>query len=227
MKPSGSYYDDRLSAEQLRRCYEVATPRVRQYLQAEIEFVQQLIEPGESVLEIGCGYGRALEPIVGPAYRVFGVDTTVGSLVMAAETIGGDPHCDFVAMDAGRLAFADNSFDIVFCIQNGIAVFGVDRQTVVDEAIRVTRPGGRVLFSSYSMDFWDDRLEWFRIQAAHGLLGEIDEEATGGGVIACKDGFRSETARPEEFERLAQAAGCAHEIVEVDGSSVFCVISAP
>ena len=57
------------------------------------------------------------------------------------------------------------------------------------------------------------------------MLGEIDEDATGDGVIVCKDGFRTETIGPDQFERLAGTAGCPFEIVEVDGSSLFCVIS--
>jgi 2-polyprenyl-6-hydroxyphenyl methylase/3-demethylubiquinone-9 3-methyltransferase len=68
-------------------------------------------------------------------------------------------------------------------------------------------------------------LEWFRQQALHGLLGEVDEEATGDGVIVCKDGFRAETGGPDEFTRLAGNAGVRYEITEVDGSSLFCVVS--
>jgi hypothetical protein len=32
------YYAERLAAEKLRRCYEIAPPRVRQYLRAELDF---------------------------------------------------------------------------------------------------------------------------------------------------------------------------------------------
>jgi 2-polyprenyl-6-hydroxyphenyl methylase/3-demethylubiquinone-9 3-methyltransferase len=221
-KPSGAYYSDGLNAERLRRCYEVAPPRVQRYLSAEIDFVLRRIRPADRVLELGCGYGRALEPLIGVADRVFGIDTSVDSLVMGAETIN---RCSLAAMDAGDLGFVDSSFDIVFCIQNGISAFGIDRLRLIDEAIRVTKPGGSVAFSSYSHRFWPERLEWFRIQAAHGLLGEIDEDATGDGVIVCKDGFRAETVGFGQFERLAASTGFPFEIVEVDESSVFCVIT--
>lgn len=219
---SGDYYSEHLSAERLRRCYDLAPPRVRRYLEAEIEFVRKHVRPRDRVLELGCGFGRALAPVARRAGLAVGIDTSVGSLEMAARTM---PDGRFAAMDAARLALAADAFDAVFCVQNGLAVFGVVRAAVVNEAVRVTRPGGQVLFSTYAERFWEDRLEWFRIQAAHGLVGEIDEEATGGGVIVCRDGFRAATVGRDEFERLAAATGFEHDIVEVDRSSLFCVIS--
>ena len=221
-KPSGAYYSDRLNAERLRRCYEVAPQRVQQYLSAEIDFVRRRIRPDDRVLELGCGYGRALEPLIGAAALVAGIDTSVDSLMMGAAL---NERFALAAMDATNLGFADVSFDVVFCVQNGISAFGVEPARLVAEAVRVARSGGRALFSSYARRFWPDRLEWFRIQAAHGLLGEIDEDATGEGVIVCKDGFRSGAVSPEQFEQLGAATGHAFEVVEVDSSSVFCVIS--
>jgi 2-polyprenyl-6-hydroxyphenyl methylase/3-demethylubiquinone-9 3-methyltransferase len=221
----GHYYADHLSAERLRRCYDVAPPRVRQYLHAEIEFVVEHADSGGSVLELGCGYGRALRPMLGKVRSLTGVDISIDNLRMARNYTSGRREFHLAAMDAGRLAFADESFDTVFCIQNGIAVFGVDRQTVFAEAVRVTKPAGTVLFSSYSERFWRDRLAWFRIQAQHGLLGEIDEDATGSGVIVCRDGFRAETVGRDEFVRLAAGADQKVAITEVDDSSLFCVMT--
>ncbi|MGD8414766.1 MAG: class I SAM-dependent methyltransferase [Candidatus Latescibacterota bacterium] len=221
-KSSGAYYPDRLSAGRLRRCYEVAPPRVTRYLQAEIDFVLGHVRPSHRVLELGCGYGRAMAPVEGRAAGVFGVDTSVTSLSMAAAALG---ECRFAAMDAGNLGFMDRSFDVVYCVQNGISAFGIDRNELIGESIRVAKRGGRVLFSSYSDRFWRERLEWFRIQAAEGLIGEVDEGATGNGVIVCKDGFRAETVTKDQFETLASAFGFPYQVTEVDGSSLFCVIS--
>ena len=54
------YYSEQLFAERLRKCYEIAPPRARQYLEAEIDHVAGRIRPGESVLELGRGYGHVL-----------------------------------------------------------------------------------------------------------------------------------------------------------------------
>ncbi|MCU0646032.1 MAG: class I SAM-dependent methyltransferase, partial [bacterium] len=84
---------------------------------------------------------------------------------------------------------------------------------------------GIVLFSSYSEKFWEDRLNWFRLQAEHGLVGEIDEEQTGNGVIVCKDGFRATQFGASDFLNLTSDLGVETIIKEVDRSSVFCEIS--
>jgi 2-polyprenyl-6-hydroxyphenyl methylase/3-demethylubiquinone-9 3-methyltransferase len=130
-------------------------------------------------------------------------------------------------MDAVSMAFADRSFDLTICIQNGISAFHVDREKLFAEAVRVTRRGGSVLFSSYAESFWDDRLEWFEVQAAHGLVGEIDRGATGSGVIVCKDGFRATTVSGDDFRALAARLGLTPTIAEVDRSSLFCEVVAP
>jgi 2-polyprenyl-6-hydroxyphenyl methylase/3-demethylubiquinone-9 3-methyltransferase len=176
------------------------------------------------VLELGCGYGRVLRGLARSAVALTGVDTSVPSLALAKADLSDLRAVHLLAMDAARLGFQGMTFDLTLCIQNGISAFGVDRVQLLREAIRVTRPGGRVLFSSYAAGFWEERLGWFRLQALHGLIGEIDEAATGNGVIVCKDGFRASTVGPDEFALLARSLDVEARIEEVGGSSLFCEI---
>ena len=144
------YYSERLAAERLRRCYELAPPRVRQYLEAEIAYVVRRLKASDAVLELGCGYGRVMAKLAPHAGTVLGIDTSTSSLELGREMLRGLPNCELRPMDAAALEFDDGSFDVVVCIQNGISAFGVDRRTLIGESIRVTRAGGRVLFSSYA-----------------------------------------------------------------------------
>lgn len=127
-------------------------------------------------------------------------------------------------MNAIELGFIDRQFDVVICIQNGISAFKTDQRKLIEEAMRVTRSGGTVLFSSYSEHFWEDRLQWFRIQSEHGLIGLIDDNATGNGTIICKDGFRASTVAPDDFISFTSDFDIDPMISEVDGSSIFCEI---
>jgi 2-polyprenyl-6-hydroxyphenyl methylase/3-demethylubiquinone-9 3-methyltransferase len=95
----------------------------------------------------------------------------------------------------------------------------------VREALRVTRPGGTVLLSTYADRFWRYRLEWFEAQAEAGLIGAIDHDASGQGVIVCRDGFRAGRLLPDDWRRLCSEIGVDPRITEVDESSVFCEIA--
>lgn len=220
-----SYYEDKLSAVRLKRCYELAPPRVRQYLEAEIDYVLRKIRPGDIVLELGCGYGRILPPLAQKARMVIGIDTSLASLVLGREILFGISNCRLLNMDAVQLAFCDRVFDCVVCIQNGISAFHVNRQDLIRESVRVTKLDGTVLFSSYSDKFWEDRLNWFQLQSEAGLLGEIDHEKTRDGMIVCKDGFTATTVRSHQFLALTAELNLNTKIVEVDESSLFCEIT--
>ena len=219
-----SYYAEKLAAERLQQVYELAPASVRRYLAAEIAHLQARLPSGGRVLELGCGYGRMLKELAPWADFLTGIDISRASLRMARDYLAGCPDVALAQMDAVCLGFAPGTFDIVCCLQNGISAFQVDQRALLAEAVRVTRPGGRVFFSSYADAFWEHRLAWFRLQADQGLLGEIDEEATGGGVIACKDGFRATTVTPDRFLSLARGLGKSAAVDIVAESSVFCEI---
>jgi len=219
------YYEKKLSAERLKRVYEIAPPRVRQYFASELSHVLEKIDKGDTVIDLGCGYGRILPELAQKAGMVIGIDNSSSSLFLAKETIAGISNCVLVQTNAVQLSFIKNTFDVVICIQNGISAFHVDQKELIRESIRVTKPGGTVLFSSYSDKFWNHRLEWFQMQADAGLLGEIDYEQTRNGIIICKDGFKATTVGPSQFLALTSDLDVEIRIVDVDESSVFCEIT--
>ena len=219
------YYKDSLSGERLKRVYEIAPPRVQRYLKAEAGHVADAISRGADVLELGCGYGRILPELAKKAGTLVGVDTSFANIRLGMKELAGLPHCNLFCMDAALLGLRDRQFDCVVCIQNGISAFHVDKRDLIREAVRVVRPGGRAVFSTYSERFWDDRLRWFELQAQEGLLGEIDYEKTGDGVIVCKDGFTATTVSPEDFRALTRGLDAEVNLIEVDASSLFCEIA--
>jgi 2-polyprenyl-6-hydroxyphenyl methylase/3-demethylubiquinone-9 3-methyltransferase len=204
--------------------YDLALLRVKQYLDAEVNYVLERIHEGDLVLELGCGYGRNLPKLAGAAQWVIGIDTSLATLKLAKKDFRALSKCLLAGMDAVRLGFQEQVFDCVVCIQNGISAFHVDQRALIDESIRVTKPNGIVLFSTYSDKFWNHRLQWFELQSEAGLLGEIDYEKTKDGVIVCKDGFKATTVRCEDFLALTAHINADVRIVEVDESSLFCKI---
>ena len=215
------YYSEKLSSSRLKRCYDIASRRIRRYLAAELGYVSKRLGPSDVVLELGCGYGRALWEIAGKSRLAFGIDTSLDNLLLGSQLLCQHDNYRLQNMNALHLGFKDRIFDLVLCIQNGISAFKLNPKKLIRESLRVTKDGGKVLFSSYCDKFWNERLAWFEMQSKAGLLGEIDYDKTKDGVIVCKDGFRATTFGPEDFKTLADSLGVTALIDEVDESSVF------
>jgi ubiquinone/menaquinone biosynthesis C-methylase UbiE len=220
----GTYYEDKLSADKLFKCYEIATPRIKQYLHAEIQFVISNILGADLVLELGCGYGRVMKAVSPFVSMIVGNDIARTSLELAKSYMKPYRNHRTTQMDASNMAFDTGVFDAVFCVQNGISAFGVNKKHLIAETIRVTKNNGLILYSSYSPKIWKERLDWFRKQSQIDLLGEIDEEKTRNGTIICKDGFKATTVSGRQFIELFKEFGLDASITEVDKSSVFCKV---
>jgi len=220
----GTYYKEKLSGDKLLRCYEIAPPRIKQYLNAEIQFVISNLHGTDMVLELGCGYGRVMKAASQFVSLIIGNDISKESLELAKSYMESCQNYVVFLMDASHMSFRSCIFDAVFCIQNGISAFGVDKKRLIAESIRVTGDNGIILFSSYSPKIWEARLEWFRKQSRFGLIGEIDEEKTRDGTIVCKDGFKATAVSGDQFVELFDEFGLNASIIEVDESSIFCKV---
>ncbi|GAB2562854.1 class I SAM-dependent methyltransferase [Nocardia heshunensis] len=102
------------------------------------------ITEGALVLDVGCGPGlftRAFGDAVGAAGLAVGLDASQSMLAEAART-NAVGSVGFVRGDAGRLPFADKTFDAVACF---FALhFFPDAEGALAEIARVTVPGGRI-----------------------------------------------------------------------------------
>jgi arsenite methyltransferase len=109
------------------------------------------LQPGERVLDIGCGPGfLAIEMAeeVGPGGRVVGVDASESMLAIARRR---EPAvAEFQPGDALSLAFADGAFDAVVSTQ--VYEYVADMPAALAEARRVLRPGGRLLILDTDWD---------------------------------------------------------------------------
>lgn len=93
-----------------------------------------------SCLDLGCGTGRFLRPIVSLGWRVTGVDASADQLRLAAAI----PGIELVRADAADVPFADESFDA--CVSTFTHTDVADFAGLVGEARRVLRSGGRFVY---------------------------------------------------------------------------------
>lgn len=218
-----NYYRSNLHAANLRDVYETKIPRIERYLGAEVEFVRGELSGTERVLEIAAGYGRILRALSASAASLVGVEISPDSVAYGSEYLKDAPNCSLRVADFHTMP-ASETFDVVLALQNALSAIKGDPEAVVKKCVAMLGENGRAYFSSYATAFWPHRLAWFEEQAAKGLIGEVDREKSGDGVLVCKDGFKATTFRREDFESLGEASGCGYRVTEVDGSSIFLIL---
>jgi 2-polyprenyl-6-hydroxyphenyl methylase/3-demethylubiquinone-9 3-methyltransferase len=219
-----NYYAKNLNSQKLYQVYETSIPRIKQYLYEEIAFIRKNLHGTENVLEIGSGYGRILKDLSPYAKSFVGIDISEESIQFGRKYLEEFSNIRLEVMDAHTINFKEE-FNVALCLQNALSALKGDALSLINRCMKVLFGGGKAYFSTYSGKFWEYRLAWFEEQAGKGLLGEIDKELTKDGVIICKDGFRAITFTEEDFIRLGDASGYKYEIQEIDGSSLFLIVT--
>jgi phosphatidylethanolamine/phosphatidyl-N-methylethanolamine N-methyltransferase len=106
------------------------------------------VQPNERVLEVGVGTGLAL-PMYPRHCQIVAIDFSEGMLEKAKQRTAEYrmDHVTLHRMDAGAMEFDDSSFDTVVAAYVVTAV--PDYRKVVNEMIRVCRPGGRIVMLNH------------------------------------------------------------------------------
>lgn len=114
-------------------------------------------QAGERILDVGCGTGVLLGRLgrATPDARLTGVDPVLEMLALARRRLPASA-VDLREAAAERLPFGDGSFDAAV----SASVFHYVRQpeTALAEMRRVLRPGGRLVLTDWSGDFFTCRL---------------------------------------------------------------------
>ena len=155
------------------------------------------IEDGQSILDVGCGFGGTIARIneTFRHMRLAGINIDERQIDICRKIAGrGDNLVEWQMADAGALPFADVSFDRILCVE---AMFHfASRRKFFAEAARVLRPGGvlagtDILISSSAQsspfaidailqagfgpwpDVWGADADHVSLAVAAGLAGEI------------------------------------------------------
>jgi phosphatidylethanolamine/phosphatidyl-N-methylethanolamine N-methyltransferase len=148
-------------------------PVFRQGRQAAIDAAEDI---GGRILEVGVGTGISLS---GYRSNVVGVDISEPMLEKARRRVSqlGLRHVEAIeVMDAEKLDFPDNSFDVV--VAQYVVTAVPNPEKALDEFARVVRPGGEIVITT-------------RVGAGQGLRGKIEKALM---PVTSRLGFRTEFA---------------------------------
>ena len=159
-------YDERFS-----------TPQGRMFDAVEWEELTRAIEmvpPGASALEVGCGTGRFSKRLAERGFHVRAIDPSRHMIELAMGKCRGIGNITFAREEGGAISSGDCAFDFTFAIRvlNNTGTVKYALKTM-EEMIRVTKPGGLIL-----VEFMNGRRP-FRRKSKYVLLSfsEISEAA--------------------------------------------------
>jgi ubiquinone/menaquinone biosynthesis C-methylase UbiE len=164
-------------------------------------------KPIRSLLDLGTGTGRMLELFAGDIERGLGLDLSLDMLALARTRLdrAGLKNCSVRQGDIYDLALPRDSFDVVIVHQ--VLHFLDDGPRAIREAVRVLRPGGRLLV----IDFAPHDLEFLRDEHAHRRLGFAPETVTQWLEAAGLDNVRQQTLPPGPHGKIAVSLWLAHD----------------
>jgi SAM-dependent methyltransferase len=109
------------------------------------------IGPDDTVLDVACGTGNVALTASRRGADVTGIDITPAMLEHARERAAViDADVDWQEADAAALPFEDDAFDATLsCLGH---MFVPDTDAAGSELLRVTKPGGRIAYTSWTPD---------------------------------------------------------------------------
>lgn len=178
----------------------------------EVLFAAAALQPGERVLDVGCGSGpttRRAATLLGPTGAVVGVDVAPAMLeaAAAAPVPGPAAPIEWVEADVARWAWSGEPFDAVIS-RLGVMFFD-DPAAAFANLAAAARPGGRLAAMA-----WDrrDRSALFQVPleavlaTLRNLGHEPEEPPVDGGAFSLHD--------PTRVGALLEGAGWAEVRVE-------------
>jgi ubiquinone/menaquinone biosynthesis C-methylase UbiE len=129
------------------------------------------LQPGDAVLDVGCGPGRMALPLTGYLNRTgryAGFDLSREAIAWCTENISGShPNFDFRVLDFQnrkynpkgkytasnfRFPYPDESFDVVLLASVFTHMLPQDVECYLREIVRVLKPGGRSLITFFLLN---------------------------------------------------------------------------
>jgi ubiquinone/menaquinone biosynthesis C-methylase UbiE len=150
--PGNAYFEsigDALGSNYLRYSFTKGTDQEVAFL---IEVLE--LEPGDRVLDVGCGPGRHAVALAEAGFAVTGVDVSAGLLEIARSAAQErNVKVSFFRQDARSMPFADEFDAVISICQGGFGLMGDDDTLILHRMAEALKPGGVLALTAFNALF--------------------------------------------------------------------------
>jgi ubiquinone/menaquinone biosynthesis C-methylase UbiE len=119
------------------------------------EYLCRNVFGNAKLLDVGCGTGYPFGDFFNKAgYKIYGIDISPSLIKKCQELY---PNIKSKIGDAENIPYPDNNFDTTYCFHS--SWYFTDLKKAIDEMIRVTRPGGFIIFDAMNYHNQDIKRE--------------------------------------------------------------------
>jgi malonyl-CoA O-methyltransferase len=180
--------------------YDAAAIVQQEILIRLLEKLETLAVKGNRVLDIGSGTGLATGKLraISGAEMLVSLDLALPMLQFAKQK-QSDARLFSICSDAEALPFKENSFDLIFSAST--FQWCNDIGLVFDECLRLLRPGGLFVFSTFGPDtLYELRACFDRAEMNHRVNSFIDMHLLGDGLL--QQGFSEPVMEVDRIQLL-------------------------
>ena len=164
--------DDRLTSDKMHYVEFITTTN----------YIDKYLKPGNRILEIGAGTGAYSLYYAKKGFQVDALELVQANVDVMKTKITDDMKINAIQGNALDLSmYADNTFDITLSLGPLYHLFKPEEtKKAIDEAIRVTKPGGKIYFAFILFDLtmltWGFQLK--NIYDNYGIGKQVSENFT-------------------------------------------------
>jgi ubiquinone/menaquinone biosynthesis C-methylase UbiE len=151
---------------------------IANYQKAADYVCEQYIQPGDRILDIGCGTGLFIEKVMPKSSQVVGLDLSFGMLKKAQDKFESQPNTLFINADCRQLPIR-GEFDKIFSGFMLVILPRIERFKAIKNMHHLLRSGGEAIFltSRESLsEEWLTTEEWIYYCEGAGFHGVVIDD---------------------------------------------------